>query len=85
MPAKSFTIPKKVNKDISKLPFRIQNKIDQAFDKIKNNPISGVKLGGELSSYYKLRVGDYRILYIFDSKKSEVFIIKVEHRQGVYK
>lgn len=85
MPAEFFTIPKKVNKSISKLPLRIQNKINQAFDKIKENPISGVKLGGELSSYYKLRVGDYRIMYLFDSKKSEVFIVKVEHRQGVYK
>lgn len=85
MPAKTFIVPKKVNKTISRLPLRIQNKIDQAFNKIKQNPILGVRLQGELADYYKARVGDYRIIYRFDNKESLVEILKVEHRQGVYR
>lgn len=85
MPAKTFIIPKKANKEISKLPLRIQNKIDQAFNAIKQNPILGAKLQGELTNYYKFRVGDYRIIYEFDKELSIVEIIKVEHRQGVYR
>lgn len=85
MPAKTFIIPKKTNKKISRLPLRIQNKIDKAFGEIKQNPISGVKLHGELTDCYKFRVGDYRIVYVFDKELSAIEIIKVEHRQGVYR
>ncbi len=85
MPAKSFIIAKSVDKDISKLPSKIQTKIESAFDRIKENPISGIKLHGQLDQYYKLRVGDYRIVYSFDARESTVTVVKVEHRQGVYK
>lgn len=85
MPAKFFRIPKKINKGVSKLPIGIQNKIDRAFDRIKQNPVSGSKLKGELADYYKFRIGDYRVIYRFDKKASLVEVVKVEHRQGVYK
>lgn len=85
MPAKTFNLTKKTNKQISKLPLRIQDKIDLAFETIKQNPISGSKLGGELAAQYKLRVGDYRVIYKFDAKESRVDVVKIEHRQGAYK
>lgn len=85
MPAKTFLISNKTNKEILKLPLQIQNKINKAFSVIKNNPIAGPKLGGELGNNYKFRVGDYRIIYQFRPKESIVSILKVEHRQGVYK
>ncbi len=85
MSAKIFTISKKANKSALKLPLEIHNKIDKAFDMIKQNPLFGVKLHGELSGYYKYRVGDYRIVYSFDAKKSTIVVVKIEHRQGIYK
>ena len=85
MPAKYFAIPKKVNKAISKFPKRVLNRINQSFDTLKQNPIAGTKLGGQLSNYYKFRLGDYRIIYRFDAKNSTIVIEKIEHRQGVYK
>ena len=85
MPAKYFAIPKKVNKTVSKFPMKVQQRIDQVFDMLKQNPLAGTKLGGRLSKYYKFRLGDYRIIYSFDAKNSIVIIDKVEHRQGVYK
>jgi mRNA interferase RelE/StbE len=85
MPAKLFHVPKKTNKSVSKFPIPIQDKIDKAFNIIKENPLKGEKLHGELKNYYKYRVGDYRIVYQFDSKTSTVILVKVEHRQGVYR
>ena len=85
MPVKYFRLPEKVDKKISKLPLYIQNKIDRSFDLLKENPILGVKLKGELSDYYKLRLGDYRIIYKFSGKTGILEIFKIEHRQGVYK
>lgn len=85
MPAKQFHLPKRVEREIFRFPLRIRLKINQAFIKLKANPISGVKLKGELGYSYKFRVGDYRIIYKFDKKNSLLEIIKVEHWQGVYK
>lgn len=85
MPAKTFNLTRKTNKQISKLPIRIQDKIDLAFETIRQNPISGSRMGGELSGSYKFRVGDWRIIYKFNAKESRLDVLKIEHRQGVYK
>lgn len=85
MPAKYFVLLAKADKEITKLPLLIQNKIDRAFAVLQQNPLTGVKLSGELKGYYKYRLGDYRIVYSFDKKTSTVIIAKIEHRQGVYK
>ncbi len=85
MPARNFVISKKANKDILKLPFSIQNKINKVFGILKLNPLAGAKLQGELAGNYKFRLGDYRIVYTFNSKESILGVVKIEHRQGVYK
>lgn len=85
MPAKIFLLSNKADKAISKFPLKIQNKIDKAFDKLKINPLAGAKLEGELGGKYKFRIGDYRIVYRFNPKESRLEIIKIEHRQGVYR
>ncbi len=85
MPAKYLSTDKSVQKQLRKLPFHIHEKVIKALDIIQTNPLSGAKLHGELSNYYKYRVGDYRIVYQFDSKISIVIVVKIEHRQGAYK
>ncbi len=85
MPARHFRIPHSVNKKFNRLPGNIKIRINNSFDRLKNNPILGIKLKGELAHYYKLRVGDYRVVYKFNPKTSTLSILKIEHRQGVYK
>lgn len=85
MSAKHFVVDSKADKSLSKIPRNIRSKIIERLSLIEQNPLVGIKLGGRLSDYYKCRVGDYRIIYSFDSKKSLVFIAKIEHRQGVYR
>lgn len=85
MPAKIFILARRVDKSLAKIPTRIQKRVLTALESIKENPTSGIKLHGELGSYYKFRVGDYRIVYSFNSKRSIVSIVKIEHRQGSYK
>ncbi|HTK03653.1 MAG TPA: type II toxin-antitoxin system RelE/ParE family toxin [Alphaproteobacteria bacterium] len=84
MPAQ-LVVAKKVNKDFIKLPRHIQAKIIAAYGRMASVPISGVKLHGELAAYYKYRVGDYRIVYKFDVHEKLIQVVKIEHRQGVYK
>jgi len=85
MPVKKFLIGKKVNKKSGRLPSSLHKKIDKVFDELKKNPLAGVKLHGELSEFYKFRIGDYRVIYKFDRKKGILEVVKIEHRQGVYK
>lgn len=85
MPAKSFIVANKADKQFLKFPRLIQSRIIQAYSKIQDQPLIGPKLGGELDDSRKFRIGDYRIVYRFDSKKSLVEVVKIEHRQGVYK
>lgn len=55
----------------------LQKKLDRCFDLLKVNPYTypNIKnLKGNLSSYYRYRVGDYRVIYeIFDSKVVTIF------------
>lgn len=85
MSAKHLIVEKQVRKKLLKLPKHIHIKIIKALSTIQENPLSGQKLKGELADYYKFRVGDYRIVYMFDYKTSTVEVVKIEHRQGVYK
>lgn len=85
MPAKYLSTSKSVRKQLKKLPLHINEKVVKALNAIQENPLSGVKLHGDLKNYYKYRVGDYRIIYKFDKALSVVEILKVEHRQGVYR
>lgn len=85
MPAKYLSTGKSVRKKLKKLPFHINEKVVKTLKIIQENPLSGVKLHGDLKNYYKYRVGDYRIIYKFDKELSMVEILKIEHRQGVYR
>lgn len=85
MSADSVLLRKSARKGLLKLPSKIHIKIVDAVDAICANPMVGEKLHGVLEGYFKLRVGDYRIVYSFDSKSKTVYVAKIEHRQGVYK
>lgn len=85
MPAKSLIVHKSAKKNLLKLPIKIHRKIISSLDQIKQNPMAGMKLHGELGNYFKFRLGDYRIVYKFNSRESLVEVVKIEHRQGVYK
>ena len=49
------------------------------------NSVRHIPLSGELSEFYKFRVGDYRVLYqILDDEKT-ILIHAIGHRSEVYR
>jgi len=46
--------------------------------------ISPLPLTGQWSGFYKLRVGDYRVIYEFDVENQLIFIARVWHRREIY-
>ena len=54
-------------------------------EKLMMNPLKfGVPLRRNLSGFFKLRVGDYRIIYQIHNREVLVLVIKVGHRKKVY-
>ena len=47
--------------------------------------LSPVPLTGQWTGMYKLRVGDYRVLYTFSRDEMSIMVHFVRHRREVYK
>ncbi|TFG10023.1 type II toxin-antitoxin system RelE/ParE family toxin [Candidatus Heimdallarchaeota archaeon] len=73
------------SKKLGKLPRKIKQQITD-FIKILDEPFISAsrKLQGR-DNTYRVRIGDYRILYKIYIKKHSVVIINVEHRKQAYK
>lgn len=63
-----------------KLRLRVVEKIKQFLE----NEIEPIKLEGNFKGHYKLRVGDYRVVYIFDETNTIMLVRRIGHRSRVY-
>ncbi len=76
----------KVTKDLKNIDKPWQKKILEAITtKLIEDPYIGKKLVGDLSSYYRYRVNDYRIIYEILEDEIILVVIKIKHRKDVYK
>jgi mRNA interferase RelE/StbE len=75
-----------VEKDLRKLPRNILARVDAAILKLADNPRpSGcVKLKGT-SNTYRVRIGDWRVIYDVDDAGRVVILLIVAHRSQVYR
>jgi mRNA interferase RelE/StbE len=56
------------------------NWLEENFDQIPLQPLTS-----QFANSFKLRVGDYRVLYEFDEASKVITIIQVGHRRDIYK
>ena len=73
-------------RDFKRLPPEVIRKVDAAILELEQNPRPHgcTKLEGS-EDEYRLRVGDYRILYVIDDKARRVTIAHVRHRRDAYR
>ena len=71
-------------KEMNRLPATVHARLSKRLLSLEDNPRPrGVrKLSGR--EEYRLRVGDYRILYTIDDKNHIVTVVAVGHRREVY-
>ena len=64
----------------------IQRRIAVHIDELANNafPRGAKKLRGS-TDQYRIRIGDYRVIYRVDGKRVTVLVLKVGHRREVYR
>ncbi len=74
-----------VAKDLRRLPRNIAAHVITAIDALENTPFprGAVKLSGP-EELYRLRVGDYRVIYGVDAPARAILIHRVRHRREVY-
>ena len=78
-------IESKAKKELAKIPKIYQKKILLIIPLLAKNPFIGKKLGGGYKGAYSYRVWPYRIIYSVHRNLLLVIVIRVGHRQGVYK
>ncbi len=78
-------IKKSAEKELDALSSQLRERIIQRLLALEENPRPQKvkKLQGEES--YRLRIGDYRVLYSIDDKKKEIIVYAVGHRKEVYR
>ena len=61
--------------------YRLQEKIDSVGRRLRE--FAHYRMEG--ADTYRLRVGDYRVIYQFDPRRNEIFLIALGHRRDIYK
>lgn len=74
-------------KELNKLPKATVKKAEKAIDALALNPRpDGVKkLKNSAEDLYRIRFGDYRIIYSIEEEIKIVDILKIGHRKEIYK
>ncbi len=77
---------KSVKKDIKRIAPKNLHKIKQGIEELRNFPnISHIKhLSSHSIADFRLRIGNYRVLFDVDWDKKEISILKIGHRRDVY-
>ena len=75
----------KAEKELDKLPSQIANQLIDAIESLGENlrPTGYIKLKGR--SAYKVRSGNYRIIYEIQDRILLVEVIAIGHRKDIYK
>ena len=88
MPAKTYVVAvdARVRKDLAGFDRDVQRRIVAKMETLATDPRPDgcTKLKGE-EDVYRVRVGDYRIIYQVRDKELLVLVVRVGHRRDVYR
>lgn len=70
---------------LARLDRAVQRRIARRIDRLAADPRAGaVKLRGA-DEVWRVRVGDYRVLYAIEEHRLIVLVIKIGHRRDIYR
>lgn len=87
-----IVITESAAKELKRIPTKMQDRI---FEKIEDlaeepKPNGHKKLknfdmpSSDYDDYYRIRVGDYRVIYAIEDAEITIFVMKIAHRKNVY-
>ncbi|MFC2171808.1 type II toxin-antitoxin system RelE/ParE family toxin [Acidobacteriota bacterium] len=73
-------------RNLKRLPKEVQIRVSKRISQLRSDPRppGAEKLEGAEQTY-RIRIGDYRVLYEIHKKKVLIVIIRIRHRGDVYK
>jgi len=77
---------KSIVKDLRKITFNHRSNIKEGIEELEKFPnISQMtRLKNHPLADYRLRIGDYRVLFDVNWEQKEIYILKIGHRRDVY-
>ena len=77
----------KAAKQFARLPRDIQLRLSPKIDSLANDPHppGAKRLSSAEEPIYRVRVGDYRIIYSIEDALLIVLILRVSHRRDIYR
>lgn len=79
-------VRKRAERDLADLPFKIAERIKGVIDglRVVPRPARSEKVQG-LPDGYRIRVGDYRVVYTVADGVLIVYVIRIGHRKDIYR
>lgn len=78
-------IERKAEKDLNKIPKEIREKFIGIILRLKDNPRPlNVRKLASSTSYYRIKIGDYRLVYEIKDKRKEICVFRIRHRKDAY-
>ena len=81
-----IAVRKKALKELEELPAKISRQIIKAIDNLSEDPRPPgcKKLKGEEDYIWRIRIGDYRVLYSIEDQIKIVEVRRIGHRKEIY-
>ncbi len=77
---------RKAKRQFLDLPANVRKRLASPIDALAGNPRPrGAKRLSATEDFYRIRVGDYRILYAIEHHELVVLVVKLGHRKDVYR
>ena len=86
MPRYSIEFQRSAREALENLPRDIQLRVKTAITRLAEEPRppGSKKLSGQ-HNVWRIRIGNYRVLYAIEEYQLVVFVVKVGHRREVYR
>jgi mRNA interferase RelE/StbE len=78
-------ISRDARKELERLPAQIQIRISKAILALEENPFPHGCKKLKNRDGFRIRVGDYRVLYFADTKLKQIVVGVIGHRREVYR
>ena len=80
-------LTRRAERELRGLPQDVIRRIDVIFEQLRHNPRPHgvVKLTTQTDSHWRIRVGNYRILYQIDDERRHIDVYRIKHRREAYR
>jgi mRNA interferase RelE/StbE len=78
-------IARDARKELERLPTQIQIRISKAILALEENPFPHGCKKLKSRDGFRIRIGDYRVLYFADAKAKQIVVGSIGHRREVYR